>query len=283
VGANVSMEEDLKQTRLVLNALDGERWVGPNFSTALDVFFQPLYIGGALADDRSILLGDLYFDPERKGPCILQYVQDFGCWWSHTIEVKASSEKPSADGTVAVLMSGEGACPPDDSGGPFNYYKNFIKLIGHLSINDESKFGIDPSLCQWWELLNSEWRNKRNSKGLGNPFTFDLESHQQAMKESLSHPLVKQGTEYLRAVRQHFKSGLSGTVSGPGGSRPEVHKKVTDPRKYCAVCGVTAGLMICSGCSAIAFCGRDHQLQYWPRHKAACKAAQGKIGLGKKK
>jgi len=268
-------QENFDREKLVLGALAEEIWVGPNFSTALDVFFQPLYIGCALADDRSILLGDLYFDPKRSGPCDLQYVQDFGCWWSHTIEVEASSEKPRTDGSVAVLLGGSGACPPDDSGGVMEYYKMVMKLTGRLSEEQHRESGVDPGDPQWWATMNSEWRSKQNSIGMSNPFVFDLERHQRAMAEALSRPLAKQGTEYLRATNWNFESGFSGMPSGPGGSKPEVHRKATDPTKFCAVCGVTAGLMLCSGCHSIAFCGRAHQLEHWPKHKAACKA-QGK-------
>ena len=271
--ADFSAGPNIEQDKQVLGTLEEECWVGPDFSTALDVFFQPLYIGGALADDRSILLGDLCFNRERSSQCVLQYVHDFGCWWSHTIEVEISSEQPRTDGSVAILLSGEGPCPPDDSGGVIAYHKEVMKLAGQLP-DGESELDLDPSCSQWWETLNSVWRSKGNNRGLRNPFIFDLESHCRAVADALSRPLVKKGSEHLRAIHQQFKSGLSGTASGPGGPKPEVHKKVTDPTRFCAVCGVTAGLMLCSGCRSIAFCGRAHQLEYWPKHKAACRATQ---------
>lgn len=32
-------------------------------------------------------------------------------------------------------------------------------------------------------------------------------------------------------------------------------------------------LMRCAGCLAAAYCGRAHQVEDWPRHKAECRAA----------
>ena len=54
------------------------------------------------------------------------------------------------------------------------------------------------------------------------------------------------------------------------------------PQRRCALggCGAAAGLKACTGCSAVLYCCREHQLEHWPSHKAACKAAKKKKAGG---
>ncbi|CAG8898268.1 unnamed protein product [Penicillium egyptiacum] len=40
----------------------------------------------------------------------------------------------------------------------------------------------------------------------------------------------------------------------------------------CGVCGQEEGLLICSGCKVLSYCGRDHQVADRPAHKSACSA-----------
>lgn len=77
-----------------------------------------------MADDRKILLGDLVFDaPEEGYHYDLQYVYDFGCWWTHTIRVEPCD--PPEAGLVAKLVSGKFACPPEDAGGVNAFFTRF--------------------------------------------------------------------------------------------------------------------------------------------------------------
>jgi hypothetical protein len=95
-----------------------ECWIGSNRSISIDVFFQPLYIGGALADDRESLLGDLVYSQKvDDGLFDFQYVHDFGCWWSHSIRIEPCACEPPSGGVVAFLVSGKGPCPVEDTGG----------------------------------------------------------------------------------------------------------------------------------------------------------------------
>lgn len=249
-----------------LKALEEECWVGPKHSTALDVFFQPLYVGGVLARDNKVLLGDLFYS-KKSSSCFLQYVQDLGCWWSHTIQITVPSENPNEVGGAAVLISGAGACPPDDSEGILGYSQKMMKLVNHPG-NDQ---GIDPASSDWWDIVNTEWRAKPNKLDLSRPFEFDLQKHQAAIRDALSQPKARRHTEHLRAT--FWGSGVAGSAVGPTGTQQEVKEKVTDPTKICAVCGVTAGIKACANCRMIAFCSHEHQLEFWPQHKAACKAA----------
>eukprot|EP00462_Mataza_sp_D1_P010167 CAMPEP_0175166144 /NCGR_PEP_ID=MMETSP0087-20121206/27525_1 /TAXON_ID=136419 /ORGANISM="Unknown Unknown, Strain D1" /LENGTH=296 /DNA_ID=CAMNT_0016455693 /DNA_START=26 /DNA_END=913 /DNA_ORIENTATION=- len=84
------------------------------------------------------------------------------------------------------------------------------------------------------------------------------------------------------------------SVSSNGLSTSDVATISTD--KKCAVCFVPSTSK-CARCSAVAYCGRDHQKLHWKTHKAICKdlkqdkkdhktssrALQKEIGLGKTK
>ncbi|KAJ5371429.1 uncharacterized protein N7496_007521 [Penicillium cataractarum] len=40
----------------------------------------------------------------------------------------------------------------------------------------------------------------------------------------------------------------------------------------CEVCGKKDGLLQCSGCKVVSYCGRDHEVADRPSHKSACSA-----------
>jgi hypothetical protein len=278
---SISME---KQSQEVLETLERECWIGPRVSTSLDVFFQPLYIGGALADDCKVCLGDL-FVPDEFGESKLQYVHDFGDWWSHTIVITRDKATVPGDVSVAYLKSGSGWCPYEDCGGADKYIQAISKLTGSADIypQDVNEEGgetalwgydgrADPSRELWWKFLNLEIRSKKNGAKLANPFEFDLEAHRSALALSLRQRIAKKGSEFRQQTHVNFDSGIRSTASAPTGAS----NKKAKPTEVCAVCGVTAALKVCSGCNNIAFCSRAHQVEYWPRHKAACKAAQKK-------
>ncbi|KAI6391314.1 hypothetical protein MCOR23_009031 [Pyricularia oryzae] len=42
--------------------------------------------------------------------------------------------------------------------------------------------------------------------------------------------------------------------------------------RICAVCGEKAGLLFCTGCRVVHYCGRKHQEDHRPAHKSACNA-----------
>jgi hypothetical protein len=278
----IAMFKPENTLRDILEGLEQECWIASTFSTALDVIHQPFYIGGAVVDDQEILLGDLFYS-NKTGACTLQWVHDLGDWWSHTIELSEDSSKQLAETSAAVLLAGSGACPPDGAGGVVQYCRNVLKLTGTLEGGSGAEHGagpLDPSNPEWWTIINDELRGKGNSRGLHNPFTFDIKFHQEELAAALVRR-VKRGEEDRFAISAAFATGLRGTNL----TKPQVHKKENDPTKFCALCGTTAALMICSGCKSIAFCGRAHQVEYWPNHKVECKATQKKekTSRGKRK
>ena len=226
---------------------------------------MPLYIGGALANDKHITLGQLFvLDKNGNDELSLQYVHDFGDWWSHTLNVVKyeSGDVPKA-ATVAHLLGGEGGSIIDDSGGVSKYCLKMCQLIGPTRIN--------PNDEEWWELLNGEIRQNSNRLPLlTNPLQFNLEATRDALEEALRKPRSKSGRENINSTSIDVGTGL----------KHEFNKKVTAPKpknrtKLCGVCGVTVALKLCTGCQSVAYCSREHQLEHWKQHKAECKKIRG--------
>jgi len=64
-------------------------------------------------DERKTRLGEI-LDGHRK----FRYWYDFGDDWWHAIEIRKSAPD---EGSGPRLLAGEGACPPEDCGGPYGY------------------------------------------------------------------------------------------------------------------------------------------------------------------
>ena len=266
-----------KAVRDSIEMLSEECWVGPKNSTAIDSMFQPLYIGGALANDKVITLGDL-FNLDRQDEMKLQYVHDFGDWWSHSISVvKYDGEVPSS-ASVAHLVSGEGNCPPDEIGGYTGYVQTMKRLTGKIEIKAEEIVDeripekVDPSNDRWWKYLNSEVRGKINMQSLSNPFAFDTDLTRANLEIAIRQPKQKGGREVDNLTSWNLETGLATSDSNEKCTVDS--EKSRSPVKFCAICDVTVALKVCSGCNSIAFCSRDHQLRYWPMHKKDCRRIQ---------
>ncbi|MBU2807239.1 plasmid pRiA4b ORF-3 family protein [Acidithiobacillus ferrooxidans F221] len=72
-------------------------------------------------DERKVKLGSLL----KKG-LSFSYLYDFGDSWNHLIGVKKVETKDEPYG-AAFVEAGEGACPPEDSGG-IPGYQDFLEL-----------------------------------------------------------------------------------------------------------------------------------------------------------
>eukprot|EP00986_Skeletonema_menzelii_P008040 scaffold3268_cov171-Skeletonema_menzelii.AAC.2 len=245
-------------------------WIGARQSTALDSMFMPLYVGGCVANDKQISIGQL-FASEDTDIVTLQYIHDLGDWYSHQIKISKYDGQSLKDSTVACLVRGEGLRVPEDSGGLMSYCEIMRKITGRMAIeideDSHTKAFVDPSSEHWWRYFNAEVRNKHNMQsGLGNPLQFDLDSARNDLDTAIRRPTQKSGREVQNLNSIDNKTGLT----------REQDKKVTaslpkNATKMCAVCGVTVALRKCSGCQSIAYCSREHQLQHWKEHKAECK------------
>jgi hypothetical protein len=97
-----------------IKMMSNECWLGPKKSTALDNIFQFYYIGGAMANDKDISIGQLFtLDNNVHDSMNIQFVHDLGDWWSHTIHVSKYDGTVPKESSVAHLLSGHGAAPPE--------------------------------------------------------------------------------------------------------------------------------------------------------------------------
>lgn len=71
-----------------------------------------LYSEFDVLDERKVRLGDLV---KRRGK--IEYEYDLGDGWEHELAVEAAGAA-DATATYPACIAGEGACPPEDSGGP---------------------------------------------------------------------------------------------------------------------------------------------------------------------
>lgn len=76
--------------------------------------YGPAYLDAELEtlDERQFRIGDLIKPGHRAG-----YEYDFGDGWEHELAVEASAVA-DADTVYPACTGGEGACPPEDCGGP---------------------------------------------------------------------------------------------------------------------------------------------------------------------
>ncbi len=68
------------------------------------------------ADETETTLAEVLLGPKDR----IRYTYDFGDDWEHDILLEKVIE-PNTDDRRPVLMTGKGACPPEDCGGPWGY------------------------------------------------------------------------------------------------------------------------------------------------------------------
>mmetsp|Transcript_20510 Transcript_20510/g.48176 ORF Transcript_20510/g.48176 Transcript_20510/m.48176 type:complete len:1099 (+) Transcript_20510:105-3401(+) len=274
---------DVSSDEEALEMIGQSVWMGPKTSTSLDSVYMPLYIGGCLANDKDITIGQLFakqnMDKESSGGGVLymQYVHDFGDWYSHTLMFECPREEDiPQDSSVAHLISGSGLEVPEDCSGIVQYCKLMKEFTGRLGVpgelgdNNSKPKPSHPGEERWWKLFQSEVRAKHNmqkERGLRcNPLVFDIEQTRKNLEVALRRPTQKAGKENLNVKTHDHRTGLYFDKQRKA-SKPEP-KNAT---KFCAVCGITVSLKLCSLCSSVAYCCRDHQVKHWPNHKADCK------------
>lgn len=79
------------------------------------------YHRGKTLDARIITIAEIF---KEKGQ-LYSYIYDFGDDWDHSIKLMDIHDERHV---IARLALGEGACPPEDCGGPWGY-KNMLEVL----------------------------------------------------------------------------------------------------------------------------------------------------------
>lgn len=108
---------------------------------------DPDWPDGGPQSAEEAALSDLL--PHLKRNKTFQYVYDFGDDWLHTVKVEAVIEG-DPEAIYPRLLDTEGACPPEDCGGPLGYahYLQAIADPSHENHDDMIAWrgpGFDPS------------------------------------------------------------------------------------------------------------------------------------------
>ena len=79
----------------------------------------------------------------------IRYIYDFGDGWQHTVVLEKKMEPPAGQ-RLPVCLGGEGACPPEDSGGVHGYAMKLEALADphdefHLETIEWMGRDFDPS------------------------------------------------------------------------------------------------------------------------------------------
>ena len=78
------------------------------------------------------------------------------------------------------------------------------------------------------------------------------------------------GQEKCRTQARQETVRMMAGPRGPDGSPQYTDPLVVETVMSCKVCAKAEGVRKCGRCRAVAYCGREHQKQDWPIHKAGC-------------
>ena len=87
------------------------------------------------ADEAEIRLDEVLLDPKDR----VRYTYDFGDNWEHDIVLEKVMDPDASDGRP-TLLTGKGASPPEDCGGPWGYAE--LKDAGGF---DPASFDLEPA------------------------------------------------------------------------------------------------------------------------------------------
>jgi hypothetical protein len=255
--------------------LRDDAWVGPVKSTALDAGQKVWYVGGAMVDDRKVFVRDVLLKPGEA----VQRVHDLGDRWSHTVVVEAETPEDAlnASSRVAHVLSGAGACPPDDCGGLIGYCNKLLELLGLRPMDDgvtgdrsdddydsdvegsdpNSKLESDPTLAAtdfdgvhamdptkraFWRHLNLNFRGQKNWMLQGDEmavgFAFNLAGARRRLGDALRAGRAS-AAESKRGFISNAVGGGGAGLQAQGANKPE---RAVEDSDRCAVCGVGLAL-----------------------------------------
>ncbi|RPA79985.1 hypothetical protein BJ508DRAFT_377369 [Ascobolus immersus RN42] len=266
---------------------------GPKESNYIDLSHLHCH-GQYFIDDDKYTLAHILVDEKSE----LGYNYDLGDFWRHNITVEKILPAEESNGKVE-LLSGSGACPPEDGSLPERWQKTYDKLMNsnlrgpeiQKKVKDALNYKDEP------EVKSKSWRY--------DPHHFDLARAKTRLQEALaSRASDKTGPKMfmmgggmggiggfpgmggLSANLANLNlggspfpvpSGSQATVQKEKGrsSRMVEHIRVGDePKGICGSCGRPDDkLLRCGRCRAIWYCGRECQRSHWKAHKQVCVAS----------
>ena len=98
------------------------------------------------ADEAIVRLNELVKKPKAR----FEYLYDFGDDWLHEVMVEKIVPVPMTALAAITYVTGERACPPEDSGGPLGYVElleDFYDPQDEMSDEGRVPQGFDPAVC----------------------------------------------------------------------------------------------------------------------------------------
>jgi len=126
---------------------------------------------------------------------------------------------------------------------------NFVEAFSTVMALDLGARGLDASLVQ---LLTDAWLRLQRSGVLETRGVHDGIRRDEQITAS-------DRDEHAAAIRTAMAAPGLRSCALPGCGAKEAHPK---------------HFKRCSACQAVVYCSKEHQLEAWPAHKAACKAAR---------
>ena len=197
-------------------------------------------------DDKGVVLNAIL---KGKGD-IVYYNYDLGDQWMHRIIL----QDILAEEASVTLISGNGACPPEDSNG--------LEEKGCISYADFLKsYKKNPKKLRMKEAVKEASKSINYSKPwLGGPpipfkpLEFSLEYHRNVLKQMIAGPSVKTVKGMFPRAENTYEKQFKESTEG------------------CQKCGDRLkALSKCTGCRQVKYCSRDCQLADWQSHKVQCK------------
>ncbi|RPA81098.1 hypothetical protein BJ508DRAFT_362114 [Ascobolus immersus RN42] len=279
---------------------------GPSRSGFVDVKHQALR-GVVWLDDEKYTLAHILKDKDSS----LLFNYDLGDMWRHSITI-ASIHPASSSTSKITLLSGSGACPPEDRNLDPSWQDRYNILMGnrHTRAYNNLQHEIHSSM-NYKDLPENHTLLGRGIPWQYDPHHFDLELFQQKLSDAVASRLSdKTGPKKfvanpydIMAFQQGKRSGFMGLVPGMTmppyegsgkGSRLvqelqedgiwylcERVRSGEEPMLLCGACGkpevvAEPELMKCGRCKGIWYCGKECQKGHWKVHKKVC--VPGKTG-----